>query len=375
MSLGALWTGAPRERITDAWAFWQLYYRYGAQMVTETPSGDPPVIWVACGGESPDAQSACVLGRAVARLTGGAAAIVNVSLRAPWGRLPPRLWGIGGAREGGWPFSVLADRGAGLARPWPDLIIGAGCAPILAALRRIGAGAVTQVGKPGMGARAFDHVVVTGPARARGANVIETLGPMTDIDADALAEASAIWRRRLGHLPRPRVVVAVGGGPDAGAFGARTLEALTQGLVRLAVDGAGLIVTPAPGTPRGVTDRIADALGGVGGWVWSGVGDNPFPGVLGLADATVVTADATGAAIAAAATGKPLFILRVDRMSAAASGMYSGLRAAGIARPFSGEFAHWRYPPLDEAARAAAIIARHLAPARDRALGAARARD
>lgn len=344
-------------------------------MVTETPSGDPPVIWVACSGETPDEQSARVLGRAVARLTGGTVTIRNVAPRAHWRRLPHRLWAIGGVREGGWPFTALTDRGASLARPWPDLIIGAGCAPILAALRRIGAGAVAQVGEPGMRAQAFDHVVVTGPARARGANVIETLGPLTDNDADALAEASAIWRRRLGHLPQPRIVVAVGGGSEAGAFGVRTLEALTQGLVRLAVDGAGLIVTPAPGTPRGVTDRIADALGGVGGWVWSGAGDNPFPGVLGLADATVVTADATGAAIAAAATGKPLFILRVDRMSASASGLYSGLRAAGIARPFSGEFAHWRYPPLDEAARAAALIARHLAPRRDQALGAMRARD
>lgn len=350
-------------------------------METDPVAGDRPVIWALSGGDPADARQACVLARAVAALAGAAVVAKAVVPRPPWHRLPPRLWAmlwaIIHAREGGWPFSALADRGAGLARPWPDLVIGAGaaCAPVVAALRRLGGAGAVQIGNPRMRLSAFDHVVATGNDGLRGANVIETLGPLNDLDAAGLARGAEIWRRRLGHLPRPRVVVLVGGGADPVAVGARGLEALAQGLVRLAVDGAGLIVVPMPGTPRGVADRLADALGSVGGWVWGGVGDPPYPGVLGLADAVVVSGDAVQLASEAAATGRPVLLNRGDRIDAATARFQAGLRAAGIARPFSGEVARWRYRPLHEAARVAPLIAALLPAARNPALGGARARD
>jgi mitochondrial fission protein ELM1 len=220
-----------------------------------------------------------------------------------------------------------------------------------------------QIMTPGMRLSAFDAVVAPQHDGLGGPNVAPTLGALNDLTPERLAAEAARWRPRLGHLPTPRVAVLVGG-PSRGAdFGARALEELLHGLTRLAVDGAGLMITPSRRTPKAVTNRLADALSGLGGWLWAGVGDNPYPGILGLADATVVTADSVNMASEAAATGRPVFVSPVDRLSAKHRRFHASLIEAGIARPFAGELATWSYAPLREAERAADGLASLLAPA------------
>jgi mitochondrial fission protein ELM1 len=157
--------------------------------------------------------------------------------------------------------------------------------------------------------------------------------------------------------------VLVGGPSGSAGFGARAAARLGEQLVRLAVDGAGLMVTPSRRTPRGVVDQLADALAGLGGWIWAGVGDNPYPGILGLADAIVVTADSVNMASEAASTGKPVFIAPVDRIDRKIERFHEALAAHGAARPFEGALDRWRYPPLRETERVAERLARLLAPA------------
>jgi mitochondrial fission protein ELM1 len=128
-------------------------------------------------------------------------------------------------------------------------------------------------------------------------------------------------------------------------------------LTRLAVDGAGLLITPSRRTPPAVVDRLAGLVTGLGGWVWPGVGENPYPAVLGLAEATVVTADSVNMACEAAVTGRPVFVSPVDRLDPKLARFHADMEAAGVTRPFDGVLAQWTYPPLREADRVAQGLA------------------
>jgi mitochondrial fission protein ELM1 len=207
-----------------------------------------------------------------------------------------------------------------------------------------------------MAVSAFDRVIVPRHDRLSGPNVIDTLGALNGLGPETIAAAAERWRRALGRLPEPRVAVLVGGPSKSAAFGARALERLCDGLARLAIDGAGLMVTPSRRTPKAAVERLADTLSGVGGWVWSGVGDNPYPGILGLADAVIVTADSVNMASEAAATGKPVFIAPIDRVDAKIARFHDALAEYGAARPFEGALERWTYPPLREADRVAGEI-------------------
>lgn len=344
-------------------------------METDVATGGGPAIWTVTDGRAGNAVQARALAQAVARRTGGTVRETEIALRPPWDRVPPRLWdwgmrALGGPKAGGWPFSGLADGGAallpqGAATPLPDLVIGAGrrAAPVVAALRAMGARRAAQILAPQMRLSAFDLVAAPAHDRLAGANVMATLGALNGLDPDGVARAAQGWRRRLGHIPEPRVAVLVGGPSKSAGFGARALELLCEGLTRLAVEGAGLMVTPSRRTPKAAVDRLADTLTGVGGWVWGGVGENPYPAILGLADAIVVTEDSVNMASEAAATGKPVFVAAVDRVDGKIRAFHEALRAHGASRPFTGELAHWSYAPLREADRVADRAAALLAPA------------
>ncbi|TVQ55264.1 MAG: hypothetical protein EA355_10300 [Rhodobacteraceae bacterium] len=323
-----------------------------------------PRIWAISDGLAGNAVQARALADAVARRTGATVEERLAQPRKPYDRLPAGLWAAFGAREGGWPFTGLADGGAGLARPWPDLVIGAGrrCAPAVAALRRLGGMPAVQIMDPGMRRAAFDLIVAPRHDRLSGDTVVETLGALNGLDDATLAAEADRWRPRLRHIPEPRVAVLVGGPSRSSDFTARGLQRLTDGLTRLAIEGAGLMVTPSRRTPRAAVDKLADALTGLGGWVWSGVGDNPYPGILGLADAVVVTADSVNMCSEAAASGKPLFVAPMGRVDAKIARFHGDLAACGAARPFDGEIALWRYAPLREADRVAERAAALLAP-------------
>ncbi|MFN3614371.1 MAG: mitochondrial fission ELM1 family protein [Rubrimonas sp.] len=338
-------------------------------MEIDCATGGGPRIWAISDGKQGDARQARALAQAVARRVGGSVSERTVAIRPGLDRLPAWGWDLatrlrGGPQPADWPFRGLVDAAA-LSGPWPAMAIGCGrrAAPFVAAMRRFGASRAVQIMSPQMRLAAFDAVVAPAHDGLTGRNVVNTLGALNDLDASVLAAEAARWRPRLGHIPTPRVAVLVGGPSGSAAFGALALETLMDGLTRLAGDGAGLMITPSRRTPRGVTERLADALSGLGGWIWGGVGDNPYPGILGLADAIVVTADSVNMASEAAATGKPVLVSAVDRLDPKHRRFHQALQRAGVSRPFAGALDRWDYQPLREAERIADGLAALLAPA------------
>ena len=314
-------------------------------------------IWVLTDGRAGNEAQALGLAEAIARRRPARITLRRVAPK-PWtARLPARMWHALGAREGGWPFTAYNARVRRIKPPWPDLVIGAGrrIAPLVAALRQLYRVRTVQILDPRLPFAGFDLLAVPEHDRVTGPNVVVTVGSIGRLTPDSVAAAAEPWRDRLAALPRPRLAVLLGGPSASARFGGGAVGRLSVALQGLAEQGHGLMVTPSRRTPEGLVVRLRDLLG-ERALVWDRSGENPYPGILGLADAVLVTQDSVNMASEAASTGKPVHIFPLNRVSARLRAFHATLEAHGAARRFEGEIGTWDYPPLAEADRVAAEV-------------------
>ncbi len=271
--------------------------------------------------------------------------------RGLWRRLPPEWW----------PRPLAAIEPDAVAPPLPELLLGCGgkSAAVLAALR--GRTRTVIVQHPRRDPRQFDLVVAARHDLLRGPNVIVTRTALHRATPERLAAAAAIWAPRLAHLPRPLVAVLVGGAngrfrldlPHGEAF-AGQLAAMMR------ADRVGLALTPSRRTDPAVTRALEAALRPLGGFVWDMAGDNPYFGLLALADAIVVTGDSVSMMSEAVATHAPVLLQRLPGRSARIARFLDSLVDDGRVRPYEGRLALWDAAPLDDTPMAAAEMRRRL---------------
>jgi mitochondrial fission protein ELM1 len=216
--------------------------------------------------------------------------------------------------------------------------------------------AAVQILDPHMPARAFDAVVVPRHDQLAGPAVLRTVGAVNRLTPAAVAMAAAAWTGTLAGLPRPRLAVLIGGPSRSARFGRRDETRLLAALEALA-PAHGLMVTGSRRTPLGLVARIRAALG-ASAFVWDGAGPNPYPGLLGHADAVLVTEDSVNMASEAASTGLPVHVFALGGRTAKIARFHDSLARHGASRRFIGTIGRWRYPPLAEADRIAAELLR-----------------
>ncbi|HZK99334.1 MAG TPA: mitochondrial fission ELM1 family protein [Caulobacteraceae bacterium] len=323
-------------------------------------SGDPaaavpgPITaWAVTTGEAGMRSQARGLARAVAD------AVVEKTVRvaAPWRWAPPALV----AR----PLSRLDRRADALAPPWPDLMVTCGrrSAALGLAVRRESGGrtVAVHIQDPRLPVADFDLVVALDHDDMPGAaNVIATATAMHDVTPAALATAAEAWRIRLGVLGRPLAGVMIGGSTRRRPFGAREADKLIAGLRRLRESGAALAISPSRRTPGPVLSRLAAAFAGDGRvWLWDRAGDNPYLGILALADRLVITGDSVSMVSEAVATASPVEVFDPD--SERHERFLDALVARGRVRRFEGDPAPPPVPePLDATLAVAAVVRRLL---------------
>lgn len=272
--------------------------------------------------------------------------------RAPWKFLPETIW----------PAPLAALPPGLLAGPKPDLVIGCGgmASVIGAALRRRGQ-IVVQVQAPSVNPARFDLVVVNRHDELTGPNVIVTRSALHRATPARLAAAAEFWRPRFADLPRPLVAVLVGG--SNGRFrldaeqGAKLAGQLAQMVRR---DKIGIMVTPSRRTDPAVIQKLTEALAPLGGWIWDGEGENPYFGMLALADAIIPTMDSVSMVSEAAATGVPVLFATLPGKSRRIGLFLQGLIGDGRIRQFQGRLETWKVSPIDDTAMAAAEMCRRL---------------
>ena len=251
---------------------------------------------------------------------------------------------------------------AALTPPVPDLLIGCGgmAAAVLASLRDRSR-RVVQVQNPRMNIGRFDLIVANQHDELTGANVIVTRTALHRVTPERLAAEAARWRDRFADLPRPLVAVLLGGNNGRYRLGEPQGAALAGQLATMmAREKVGVMVTPSRRTDPAVTAAVAAAIGPLGGRVWDFTGENPYFGMLALADLIVVTQDSVSMISEAAATAAPVLIAGLPGRSRRQGLFLRMMLDEGRVRMFDGRYAPFSATPLNDTPEAAAIMRRRL---------------
>lgn len=277
--------------------------------------------------------------------------IKRIALRTPWRQTTPYLPLPGLSL----PLAPGSDR---LAPPWPDVLISSGRQAVglsMAIGRRASRCVRVHIQNPGVPFDRFDLVSLPAHDGKSGANLVESVGAIHRVTAAKLAAAAATFAPRVAGLARPLVAVMIGGSNRFSQLTPAIMAELADRLARLVREQQlGLMITTSRRTGAENEAILREKLAGLPVWLWDGSGDNPYFGFLALADALIVTSDSVAMVSEAASTGKPVHIIDLAGNAPKFTRFHDRLRAAGIARPFTGQLESWHYTPLDDTAHLAA---------------------
>ena len=246
-----------------------------------------------------------------------------------------------------------------LCPPWPNLVIGAG-----RRTARVGRWVkqqhpdvyLVQLMWPGS-SDGFDLIAVPEHDRVPDDPVLmRTLGPPHRLTSERLRRSAAEITPRLESLPRPYVVCLVGGTSKHVAFTVGDARSLIEGARRLAAErGGSLLVTTSRRTGEACTAALAQALEDTPTtpyWLyrWQPEGENPYLGMLGSADAVVVSADSASMCAEACAAGRPAFLHQPDAGSPEKFRiLHRRLEEQGCLRPLGSDWFEVDAPPINPA--------------------------
>jgi uncharacterized protein len=269
---------------------------------------------------------------------------------SPWGPVSP-------AERFGAPQSQFHP-------PWPDFAVATGrlTTPYIRRLKQL-AGFTTYtviLQNPKVPANTADLFWVPEHDHRRGPNIITALTAPHSFSRERLRALRAQLPPNIAALPSPRVAVLLGGPNGDFAYTKASLACLAAALRTLALQGAGLMITPSRRTPPPVVAFLREATAGARRFLWDGSGDNPYPAFLAHADAFIAPADSVNMTGEPCATGKPVYVFSPTGGSAKFVRFHEALRRYGATRPLPSPFERlesWSYVPLSSSDAIAAAIA------------------
>ena len=207
----------------------------------------------------------------------------------------------------------------------------------------------------------FDLVVVNRHDELTGPNVVVTRTALHRATPERLAAGRAATGPAASPTCRGRwSSVLVGGSngrfrldaPVGRGAGAPSSPSMMRR------DRVGVAITPSRRTDPAVDPALARRLEPLGAWIWDMDGENPYFGMLALADAIVVTVDSVSMVSEAAATAAPVLLAPLPGRSRRI-GLFptSWCRTAGSAGS-TGGCEMWPVAPLDDTPEAAAAVRR-----------------
>jgi hypothetical protein len=137
--------------------------------------------------------------------------------------------------------------------------------------------------------------------------------PLMRIDEAKVAAAAAAWRSRLADLPRPLIGFMIGGPTGPFRFDDTVTERLLAVIDQVAAAGGTPDLTTSRRTPEATIAALQARLPEAARlFRWTPEApDNPYLGLLGLADGFVVTGDSISMLVEIAGLKKPLAILEL----------------------------------------------------------------
>lgn len=218
---------------------------------------------------------------------------------------------------------LVREKSDRLEPPWPELVISAGRRnePLVRWIQREAGGPdkvkLVHVGRPWALHECFDLIVTTPQYRLpRKPNILQNEAPLHRVTAGRLEEAARRFEPLFAHLPRPLISVIMGGNAGPYVLDRENGALLGYHASRLAEAlGGSLLVTTSARTPA----RAVDAFEGevrVPAYIYRWQRDdpeNPYFGILALADRHIVTADSMSMMVEACVTRKPVLLFDFSR--------------------------------------------------------------
>ena len=175
---------------------------------------------------------------------------------------------------------------------------------------RAGAGITTiHLQDPRLDPEYFDILIVPQHDHVRGANVIVTKGALNWMSQSYIAASAKTVPQQWQVAASPRVAVMIGGDNRRYKISHHMAKHMAQQLVAFAAaNSANLFLVPSRRCPDTVLRHLQTELPSSRYVVTTNDQPNPYPGVLAIADAVIVTSDSVNMASEAASTGKPVMI-------------------------------------------------------------------
>ncbi|KAH6837220.1 fission ELM1-like protein [Perilla frutescens var. hirtella] len=195
------------------------------------------------------------------------------------------------------------------------------------------------------------------PRKPPDKHVVLTVGALHPADSVALRSAISAWHNEMALLPKPLLVVSIGGPTRHCRYGADLAVQLTASLKSALPTCGSIRISFSRRTPKTVSDIILTELSNHHRvYIWDGQDPNPHMGHLAWADAFVITADSVSMLSEACSTGKPVYVIGADRCTGKFSHFFKTLQSRGAVRPFTGAeniCEKWEYVPLCDTKKAA----------------------
>ncbi|KAK7337268.1 hypothetical protein VNO77_17833 [Canavalia gladiata] len=203
------------------------------------------------------------------------------------------------------------------------------------------------------------------PWEPPGRNVVLTVGALHQADSTALRVAASAWHDELANLPKPLLVVNVGGPTGNCPYSVDLVKKLVVMLQNVLWSCGTIRISFSRRTPEKISKILVKEFAtNPKVQIWDGEGPNPHMGHLAWADAFVITADSVSMLSEACSTGKPVYVIGAELCTWKFADFQNSLQKQGVARPFTGDeniTENWSYPPLNDTAEAASQVVAALA--------------
>ncbi|XP_015880310.3 mitochondrial fission protein ELM1 [Ziziphus jujuba] len=195
------------------------------------------------------------------------------------------------------------------------------------------------------------------PREPPGKNVVLTVGALHQADSAALRSAASAWHDELALLPKPLLVVNIGGPSSNCPYGVDLAKQLASTLHDVLWSCGSVRMSFSRRTPEKVSKILVKEFStNPKVYIWDGKGSNPHMGHLAWADAFVITADSVSMLSEACSTGKPVYVIGAERCTWKFADFQKSLQEQRVVRPFTSQediSNSWSYSPLNDTAEAA----------------------
>ncbi len=260
-----------------------------------------------------------------------------------WVRLPNFLRGASF-------IGITEESKAELSAPYPDVVLSAGrrSFPVALAIKKLSGGKtkIVQLMNPGkLEEKKADLLILPTHDNYSGkaSNVMQVLGTPHRVTPEKLAREKKHWAPIFKKYPTPRVSVLVGGATKDKSFTLKHAQQLVDTI--RALKPASLLVTTSRRTPSEIVTFLEKELPDPKFFYCFGdQSENPYFGLLSMADMLVVTGDSMSMCSECAGVGVPVVIFAPKEMVGEKHARFhQALYSQGYAVPVGG----WPHPPKD----------------------------